>query len=129
VLLIRRQRPPYKGRWALPGGFVEMGESLEESVRREIKEETGIRRVTRLRQIGAYGDPGRDPRGRTVTVAYLGVVSGTGAAAKGGDDAAEAQWYPISSLPKDLAFDHALILRDGLRLFHRNLRLCRRDYA
>lgn len=111
VLLVRRGRPPWKGRWALPGGFVEIGEDCESAVARELREETGLR-VRPVRLVGVYSDPRRDPRGHIVTVAYL--VRSRGGRPKGGDDAAEARWFPLSRLPL-LAADHARILRDARR--------------
>jgi 8-oxo-dGTP diphosphatase len=115
VLLIRRKHAPFEGRWALPGGFIDMDETLEASARRELLEETGLR-PRKLAQLATFGDPGRDPRGRTVSVVYLAEV-GRAAAASAGDDAAEAAWFPLRRLPP-LAFDH----RDILRLARRHLR-------
>lgn len=116
VLLVRRGNPPYKGRWALPGGFVEPREDLERSARRELREETGVGgRGLRLQQLGAYGAPRRDPRGRVVSVAYVGAVPhGTDAA--GGDDAADAAWVPVDEALQRgrLAFDHHTILSDAV---------------
>ena len=103
VLLIRRKFPPYRGRWALPGGFVEMDETLDDAVRRELKEETGMKDVD-LQQLHTFGDPGRDPRGRTVSVIYWG-FAGAQNSAVAGDDAARAEWFDLSALP-ELAFDH-----------------------
>ena len=114
VLLIRRGNEPFKGCWAFPGGFMNMDETAEQCAVRELKEETGLK-VTEIKQIGAYSKVDRDPRGRTVTVAYLVVIDKT-EAVKGGDDAAKAQWFPISGLPK-LAFDHEEIMKDAKRLF------------
>lgn len=114
VLLIRRGNEPFKGQWAFPGGFMNMEETTEQCAVREIEEETGLK-VTEIKQIGAYSKVDRDPRGRTVTVAYL-VVIDKAEAVKGGDDAAKAQWFPISGLPK-LAFDHEEIMKDAQRLF------------
>jgi len=112
VLLIRRARPPFKGRWALPGGFVEEGESAEEAVVREALQETGVR-VAVKGLIGVYSSPERDPRG-TIAVAFL--CSPTGPSSpRGGDDARAAGWFPLSSLPP-LAFDHAKIIHDALNL-------------
>lgn len=109
VLLIRRRKPPFAGAWALPGGFVDVGESLEEAARRELEEETGLRDL-QLKQFHAFGDPGRDPRGHTVTVAYWSwVPSDVMNHVRGGDDAAEARWWPLDDLPP-LAFDHADII-------------------
>lgn len=116
VLLVRRGAPPYEGRLAMPGGFVDPDESLDAAARRELSEETGVDvgDAIRFEQLGAYGAPDRDPRGRIVSVAYLAVVPGRPAAA-GGDDAAEAGWHPVEALDADiLAFDHAQILADAL---------------
>ena len=110
VLLIRRANPPFKDCWALPGGFVEMDEKLVESAERELKEETGLTGIP-LEQFRAYGDPGRDPRGRTVGVIFYGFTNSENSTAKGGDDAAEACWFSISDFP-ELAFDHGIILTD-----------------
>jgi len=109
VLLIQRKNDPFAGAWALPGGYVEMDEPLETGVARELKEETGLTGVT-LRQLHAFGDPGRDPRGRTITVAYLGVAEPGAPEPKGADDAADARWFPVNALPA-LAFDHGRIIR------------------
>lgn len=107
VLLIRRAAPPYKGKWAIPGGFVESGESLEEAARRELQEETHLSDVY-VEQLYTFGDPKRDPRGRVVTVAYFALVP-EDVLARAGDDAAEADWHPVGQLP-ELAFDHAEIM-------------------
>ena len=115
-LLIQRGNEPYKGMWALPGGFMNMDETAEQCARRELEEETGLN-LNELQQIGAYTAVDRDPRGRTVSVAYLAVVDAA-AEVEGGDDAARAEWFPISELP-GLAFDHAEIIRDGLSLLKR----------
>ncbi|MDE2349588.1 MAG: NUDIX hydrolase [Gammaproteobacteria bacterium] len=108
VLLIERGREPYRGAWALPGGFVRIEESLDEAARRELREETGLDCVA-LDQIGAFGDPRRDPRERVISIAYLAVVQMDTVALCAGTDAARARWWPSESLPP-LAFDHAEIL-------------------
>lgn len=112
VLLIRRGRPPFEGSLALPGGFVEAGETVEDACRRELLEETGVR-AGKLILVGVYSEPGRDPRGASVSVAFLTRVRG--AKAEAGDDAAAVEWMvPRRGLV--LAFDHAKILSDGLAL-------------
>ncbi|MCA9589724.1 MAG: NUDIX hydrolase [Myxococcales bacterium] len=145
VLLIRRKRDPFAGHWALPGGFVDRDEALGRAAARELAEETGLTGV-KMDQLGAYGDPGRDPRGHTVSVAYVAFLVSEAAVAAG-DDAADAQWLPLRSLDAEgvkpfqkslkdkrprprrsvapaparepLAFDHARIVGDAYR------RLCR----
>lgn len=115
VLLVRRGNEPYKGCWALPGGFMEMDESIERCAVRELMEETGLAvDEKRLRLIGVYSAPGRDPRGRTVTAAYRIDVEDD-PQAMAGDDAAEVRWWPVSALPP-LAFDHAEIIAAALAL-------------
>ena len=111
VLLIERGADPYKGCWAFPGGFMNMDETTEQCAIRELEEETGMR-VTDLQQIGAYSKVDRDPRGRTITVAYLAVIDAP-VAVTGQDDAAKAQWFPIDKLPP-LAFDHEDIMQDAI---------------
>jgi len=106
VVLIRRKNPPHG--WAIPGGFVDLGESVEAAAIREMKEETGLD-VKLVRQFHTYSDPSRDPRGHTVTVVFVGSATGTPV---GGDDALEARAYTKDRLPKDLAFDHAQVLDD-----------------
>ena len=113
VLLIRRKYPPFEGMWAIPGGFVGISESLEEAALRELEEETGVRDVY-LEQLYTFGDPGRDPRGRVITVAYLTLVPAAAISPQAGDDAAEACWWAVAQLPA-LAFDHAEILAYALK--------------
>ncbi len=113
ILLIRRKREPFKGMYALPGGFVEHGERTEDAIVREMKEETSLDvKVKRL--VGVYSDPSRDPRDHTVTVVYE--VERIGGKIKGGDDASEARFFPLDNLPP-LAFDHEKIVKDYL-VFH-----------
>ena len=113
VLLIRRGHEPFAGSWALPGGFVDIDEDLDDAARRELLEETGLR-IGDVIQIGAFGDPNRDPRGRAISVAFLAILDSE-PAPRAGDDAAEARWFPIDHLPTTLAFDHERILESGLR--------------
>jgi 8-oxo-dGTP diphosphatase len=108
VMLIRRGEKPFRGRWALPGGFVRMHESLEDAARRELEEETGLKDVY-LEQLYTFGDPKRDPRGRTVSVAYYALVQLEGRKVRATTDAADAAWFSINDVP-DLAFDHDRIL-------------------
>jgi 8-oxo-dGTP diphosphatase len=108
VLLIRRKHAPFAGMWALPGGFVDMDESLEAAAKRELREETGVS-AKRLEQLHTFGDPGRDPRGRTISVVYLAWVDPNKVRPIGKDDAAEASWHSLQRLPP-LAFDHRAIL-------------------
>jgi 8-oxo-dGTP diphosphatase len=112
VLLIRRGNEPFKGSYALPGGFVDVGERVEDSCRRELSEETGLH-VGELRLVGVYSDPGRDPRGHTCSVAYLAPVGRAEVTA--GDDAAAAEWVADWRRQK-LAFDHAQIIADAEKL-------------
>ena len=112
VLLIRRSRPPFKGRYALPGGFVEIGETAEAACRRELKEETGVK-ARKLMLVGVYSDSKRDPRGHCVSVAFM--AQAAGARPTAGDDAAAAEWVKNWRREK-LAFDHAQILADATRL-------------
>jgi len=109
VLLIRRGKDPFAGSWALPGGFVEEGETLGAAARRELLEETGLS-VEALEQLYTAGDPGRDPRGWTVTVLYLARVKAKDAKAVAADDAAEVVWHFLDA-PPPLAFGHATLLK------------------
>ena len=116
VLLVRRGVPPFEGKWAIPGGFKRPTETLDEAAWRELKEETGVDGARLLTQFGAYGDPGRDPRMNVVTVAYLAVLREVGAIAAG-TDAAAAALVPVSRALNgkiELAFDHAVIVRDAI---------------
>ena len=111
VLLVQRGLEPYKGYWAFPGGFVKIDESAEDGAKRELKEETGLENV-QIEQLHAYSAPNRDPRERVITIAYIALVRIQDV--KGGDDAADARWYPVKDVPC-LAFDHEMMLRDALR--------------
>ncbi len=108
VLLIRRGKPPFEGRWALPGGFVRLDETLEEAAERELAEETGLKGVY-LEQLCTFGEVDRDPRERVVTVAYFALVKPGDPVTRASTDAAEARWFPVDRLPR-LAFDHGGIL-------------------
>lgn len=108
VLLIRRKNDPYAGSWAIPGGFVDMDEDLEDAARRELREETGVR-ARSLEQLHTFGDPKRDPRGRTISVVYVARMDSTKLKPQAADDAAEVGWHDLRRPPK-LAFDHAKIL-------------------
>lgn len=118
VLLIERGAEPFKGDWAFPGGFLNMDETTEQCAIRELEEETRLK-VFDIHQIGAYSKVDRDPRGRTITVAYLALVDAP-IAVTGQDDAAKARWFPIDALPP-LAFDHDDIMNDAKALYKRML--------
>ncbi|HEU5374563.1 MAG TPA: NUDIX domain-containing protein [Ktedonobacteraceae bacterium] len=108
VLLIKRRSWPFEGMWAIPGGFVNMDESLETAAKRELREETGVEDVY-LEQLYTFGDPGRDPRTRVITVVYFALLDSERLQVRAADDAAEVGWYSVYALPP-LAFDHAQIL-------------------
>ncbi len=109
ILLIKRKYAPFKGKWAIPGGFVKEKESLEFAVERELKEETGVK-IDYLEQLYTFGKPNRDPRNRTISVAYFGIVNaGKFQKLQANTDAVDAEWFPIKNLPI-LAFDHRQIL-------------------
>jgi 8-oxo-dGTP diphosphatase len=109
VLLIQRRNDPFAGRWALPGGFVDVGESPENAARRELEEETGLEAVF-LEQFHTFGEPGRDPREHVVSVAHYAVVNIEETRVHAADDARQAGWFPVRR-PPPLAFDHPRILR------------------
>ncbi|MCH7806927.1 MAG: NUDIX hydrolase [Proteobacteria bacterium] len=109
VLLIKRDREPFKGRWALPGGFIGIKEELKDAAARELEEETGVVGVE-LKQVHAFDTLGRDPRGRVITVAYSGVVDPGSVEVRAASDAREARWFDIDNLPS-LTFDHGEIVR------------------
>jgi len=112
VLLIQRQNEPFKGHWALPGGFLDIDEELPDAARRELQEETGLQ-IDKLLELGVFGAIGRDPRGRMISVAYLALLP-TAPVAQAGDDAAAAAWFACDKLP-ELAFDHAQMLERALQ--------------
>ncbi len=109
VLLIERGREPYQGKWALPGGFINMDEELETACRRELEEETGIQ-IGGMKQFKAFGSVNRDPRHRTISVIFYAFMEEE-LVAQAGDDASNARWFPITDLP-ELAFDHQQILAE-----------------
>lgn len=112
ILLIERALAPFQGRWALPGGFVQIDESLDEAARRELREETGASDVY-LEQLYTFGEPDRDPRERVVSVAYYALVKPSELRVRGATDARRAQWFPTSRLPA-LAFDHGRIVQTAI---------------
>ncbi len=113
VLLVKRGIEPFKGMWAIPGGFVRINESLEDAARRELREETGVKDVY-LEQLYTFGDLGRDPRGRVITVAYFALVNSENLKLKATTDVKEAKWFSVRKLPP-LAFDHEKILKYALK--------------
>ncbi|MFY9227676.1 MAG: NUDIX hydrolase [Blastocatellia bacterium] len=108
ILLIKRKYPPFANKWAIPGGFVDVNEALPLAAARELEEETGLKNME-LKQFYSFGDPGRDPRGHTVTIAYHTFLASIPAEVAGADDADEAEWFSIKSLP-EMAFDHKEVL-------------------
>ena len=110
ILLIKRKNDPFKNSWALPGGFLEETENLKEGAKRELLEETGVE-VEVLNQLKTYGDLNRDPRGRTISIAFVGKLNKE-VKIKAGDDAKEADWFNLDELP-ELAFDHSKIIEDA----------------
>lgn len=118
VLLVLRGTEPFAGCWALPGGFVDEGERPVEAARRELAEETGLIWEGPLVPVGTFGDPGRDPRGWTVSAAYLADLGAEEPLVVSGDDAAEAAWFRTDELPEELAFDHSEIVAAALWRVH-----------
>ncbi len=116
LLLINRKNEPFKGRWALPGGFVGMDEELEQAAKRELAEETALEGVS-LEQMHTFGECGRDPRGRQITIVFAGVARNNLNSIKAGDDAADARWFDVENLPKDLAFDHNEVIKFARKKF------------
>lgn len=113
VLLIKRAYEPFKGSWALPGGFILENETLDEAARRELEEETGVKNIF-IEQLYTFGNPNRDPRGHIISVAYFALVNLEDHPALASTDAQEAKWFKLSELP-ELAFDHAQILETAIR--------------
>ncbi|MDQ2687978.1 MAG: NUDIX hydrolase [Armatimonadota bacterium] len=120
VLLIERKEWPFEGHWALPGGFVRPDETLDEAARRELREETGVANVY-LQQLAAFGNPGRDPRTRVITIAYTALIPSDPVTLHADTDAADAQWFPLDALPRPLAFDHEQILQSALSALRERL--------
>lgn len=120
VLLIKRGGEPYKGHWALPGGFVEMDEEIEASAFRELEEETGVKDIF-LEQLYTFGKPGRDPRGRVISVAYYALVNLQDHPPSPASDAEKAEWFSMDELP-ELAFDHADILATARQRLYNKVR-------
>ena len=114
ILLIQRSDPPFQGLWALPGGFMEMEETLEATARRELMEETGIR-AGELIRFDTYDQPGRDPRGRTITQVFVMIWKTDMGPPQAGSDASGIQWFGLHQLPA-LAFDHKQIVNDVIRM-------------
>jgi 8-oxo-dGTP diphosphatase len=109
VLLVQRRRWPYDGYWAIPGGFINMDESLETAARRELEEETGVRDVY-LEQLYTFGDVGRDPRTRVISVAYIALVRSDAQRIRVSEESTDVRWFAVRELPAELAFDHDQIL-------------------
>jgi 8-oxo-dGTP diphosphatase len=118
LLLIKRKNEPYKDKWALPGGFVDIDEELEDAVARELAEEAGLTDVP-LQQLHTFGKCGRDPRGRQITIVYMGIATKGQNKIKAGDDASKARWFDIEKLPTDLAFDHDEVTRFAINKLNR----------
>jgi 8-oxo-dGTP diphosphatase len=112
ILLVKRKYAPFKGKYALPGGFVRLSEDIEASALRELKEETGVKNIF-MKQLNSYGKVGRDPRARIITVPFFALINSDKVKLQGGTDAESAHWFPISELP-ELGFDHKKIIADAL---------------
>lgn len=113
VLLVQRKHWPFEGRWALPGGFTNMNESLDQAARRELEEETGLHDIY-LEQLYTFGEPQRDPRTRVISVAYIALVSADKQTLRASDESTDVRWFPVRRLPGPLAFDHDAILATAM---------------
>lgn len=112
IVLVKRRLPPFRGTWTLPGGFLDYGETVEHAAEREAKEETSLK-IKLKELLGVYSSPKRDPREHTVSAVFVASVAG--GKLKAGDDAIETKWFPLSAVPRRLAFDHSQIFRDYLK--------------
>lgn len=117
ILLIKRLKEPFRGLWALPGGFVEIDEELDHAASRELREETGVLHSS-LKQLFTVGTVGRDPRYRTISVVYYGWFDENTMQVRAGDDAADAQWFPVNELPS-LAFDHTEVIVRAMEMIEK----------
>lgn len=127
ILLIERDQAPFQGFWALPGGFVQMNEDIEAAAHRELGEETSLRlntevRLAHIEQLCTFGDPGRDPRGRVISVAYLALVRSDEHAIQAGSDARRVKWFHVDELPGKLAFDHREIIDVAIKRLRAKVR-------
>lgn len=123
ILLIKRKSDPFKGSWALPGGFLDMHEAPEEAVKRELEEETGLK-LEEVVQIGAFGKPERDPRGRVISISFLSLLKPeSNKEIKAASDAADANWFKLHELPESLAFDHDEIIKETIKMLKEKLKL------
>ncbi len=113
ILLVKRNMPPFKNKWALPGGFVRIKEDLQEAAKRELEEETGVKDVY-LEQLYTFGNPKRDPRGRVITIAYMALINSKNIKLKATTDVSDARWFSVKEIP-ELAFDHHKILNYSLK--------------
>ena len=120
LLLIKRKNEPFKGKWAIPGGFIGIDEDLDDAVARELAEETGLTGVP-LEQLHTFGKPGRDPRGRQITVAFWGIITERLERIRAGDDAGDARWFDLNQLPSDMAFDHGHVAKFAIERLNAKL--------